>query len=178
MPEESRSVIKIKPSLIPYTWKGLTLALLGLAIYGAVSTFLPQLQSVSPVYVPPSILTGVALLFVLVGALGILVGVVRRNMFTYLITNSEMIVQKQLFTRNVRRIPFASLSDVEVSQTLIGRLARYGNVAPVTKSGYGLVRGMDRAENITAEMSNVPNPDQVANIILTRASATSKSSVT
>jgi uncharacterized membrane protein YdbT with pleckstrin-like domain len=176
--ETNEPVIKIKPSLIPYTWKGLALALLGLAIYVETPTLLPRLQSVSPVYAPLSVLNGVALLLVLVGALGVLVGVVRRNMFTYLITNSEVTVQKQFLRRSVRRIPFASLSDVEVSQTLVGRIAGYGNVAPVTKSGYGLVRGMDRAENITAEMTNVPNPDKVASIVLTRASSASKSNVT
>jgi hypothetical protein len=79
-------------------------------------------------------------------------------------------VQKQLFSRNIRRIPFSSLSDVEVSQTFIGRLAGYGNIAPVTKSGYGLVRGMDRTENVVAEMTNVPNPDKVADLIIARAS--------
>jgi uncharacterized membrane protein YdbT with pleckstrin-like domain len=106
--------------------------------------------------------------------LAILIGVVRRNMYTYILTDSEMVVQKQLLSRSVRRIPYASLTDVEVSQTIIGRMAGYGNIAPVTKSGYGLVRGVNRAENLVSEMANVPNPDKVADIILTRASLTPK----
>jgi hypothetical protein len=53
---------------------------------------------------------------------------------------------------------------------LVGRLAGYGNIAPVTKSGYGLVRGMERAENMVAEMTNVSNPDRVADLIMARAS--------
>jgi uncharacterized membrane protein YdbT with pleckstrin-like domain len=95
-------------------------------------------------------------------------------MFTYLITESDLIVQKQLFSRNIRRIPFTSLSDIEVSQTLIGRLAGYGNIAPVTKSGYGLVRDMDREENVVAEMINVPDPSKVADLIIARSSITPK----
>jgi len=53
-------------------------------------------------------------------------------------------------------------------------MMEYGNIAPVTKSGYGLVRGMDRSEDIVAEITNVPKPDQVADIILSRVSAAPK----
>ena len=74
------------------------------------------------------------------GVLGVLIGVVRRNAFTYLITDSDVVVRRQLLRRSVRRIPFSSISDVQVSQSLVGRLARYGDVVPVSKSGYGLVR--------------------------------------
>jgi uncharacterized membrane protein YdbT with pleckstrin-like domain len=102
----------------------------------------------------------------------ILIGAVRRNMYTYQITDSDLIIQKQLLGRSLRRIPFISISDVEVSQSIAGRLARYGNIVPITKSGYGLVRGMDKSENKVAEMTNVPNPDKVANLILSRASHT------
>ena len=109
-----------------------------------------------------------------VGLLVVLIGVVRRNAYTYLITDTDLVVQKQLFSRNVRRIPLSSISDVEVSQSVIGRLAGYGNFAPVTKSGYGLVRGMDRAENLTSEMTYVPKPDKVAELIMSRITATPK----
>lgn len=171
---ESKQVIRIKPSLIPFTWKGLLLLLLGLAVYVGESTFQPQIQSVSPVYIPTSVVNDVVLGLIGLGFLAIVVGVARRNMYTYLLTDSEMIVQKQLLSRSVRRIPFASLTDIEVSQTLIGRLAGYGDIAPVTKSGYGLVRGMDRKENAVAEMTNVPNPNKVADLIIARSSITSK----
>jgi uncharacterized membrane protein YdbT with pleckstrin-like domain len=171
VPAESKPAIKIKPSLVPFTWKGGLLVLLGLLLYG-VLTFQRRLPF--PAYLPPLILGYAVLGLVGLGLLGILGGVVRRNMFTYLITESDLIVQKQFFSRSVRRIPFASISDVQVSQTFIGRLAGYGNIAPVTKSGYGLVRGKDRSENIVAEMTNVPKPDKVADLIITRASITPK----
>ena len=99
-----------------------------------------------------------------------MVGAVRRNMLTYLISDRDVVVQKQLLQRSVRRIPFASISDLQVSQTLIGRLAGYGNIAPVTKSGYGLVHGMERAENVVQEMINVPKPDKVADLIMSKVS--------
>jgi uncharacterized membrane protein YdbT with pleckstrin-like domain len=170
MSEHSGPVIKIKPSLAPFAWKGFVLILLGVILYVATSAYKAQLQSLYPGYLPSSILDYAVLGLVGLGFLGVLVGVARRNMFTYIITDTDLIVQKQLFSRNIRRIPFSSLSDVEVSQTLIGRLAGYGNIAPVTKSGYGLVRGMDRTENVVAEMTNVPNPDKVADLIIARAS--------
>jgi len=91
-------------------------------------------------------------------------------MHTYQITNSQILIQKQLLSRSVRKIPFVALSDVEVSQTLFGRLAGYGNIVPISKSGYGLVHGVDHTENLVAEMTNVPNPDRVANLIMSRVS--------
>ncbi len=118
---------------------------------------------------------GYLLGFVFLGLAGlglvmISVGAVRRNMYTYQLAQSDLIIQKQFLSRSVRRIPFASISDVEVSQSFVGRLARYGNIVPISKSGYGLVRGMERTENVVAEMRNVPNPDKVANLIMSRAS--------
>jgi uncharacterized membrane protein YdbT with pleckstrin-like domain len=160
--------MKIKPSMIPFVWKGAIVVLLGVLLFFAVSAI--SLPFSFPVlYVQYGVLGLVGL-----GFLGVLIGAVRRNTFTYLITDQAVIVQRQLLSRNVRRIPFASISDMEVSQSFIGRIAGYGNIAPVTKSGYGLVRGMDHAENMVAEMTNVPKPDRVAELILSRASAAPK----
>ena len=159
-------LIRIKPSLVPYVWKGVVLILLGLIIYVAVSTIpLPV-----PIQTPEPLLSYVSLAFLGLGILGCLVGAVRRNMFTYLISDRDVVVQKQFLRRSVRRIPFTSISDLQVSQTLTGRLMGYGNIAPVTKSGYGLVRGEDRAENVVQEMINVPKPDEVADLIMSRSS--------
>ena len=91
-----------------------------------------------------------------------------RNAFTYLITDSDVVAKRQLLRRSVRRIPFSSISDVQVSQSIVGRLAKYGDLVPVTKSGYGLVRGTEPGENIVAEMTNVPNPDKVADLIMSK----------
>ncbi len=118
-----------------------------------------------------SLLRYAALAVVGIGLLGVLIGAVRRNAFTYLITDTDVVVKKQLLRRSVRRIPFSSISDVQVSQSIVGRLARYGDVVPVTKSGYGLVRGTEPGENIVAEMADVPNPDKVADLIMARLRA-------
>ena len=168
--DQSVQLIKIKPSLVPFTWKGLLVVLLGLMLFVGTSLF----HSILPV---PYFSFGILLNIVFLGLAGlgflmILIGAVRRNMYTYQITDSDLIIQKQLLGRSLRRIPFVSISDVEVSQSIAGRLAGYGKIVPITKSGYGLVRGMDRSENIVAEMTNVPHPDKVANLILSRTSHT------
>jgi len=165
-------VIKIKPSLIPYVWKGLTLMILGMIVYAAISEIVPQLSLPSTAL--RALVSYVALALIVLGLLGVLVGAIRRNMFTYLISDRDVVVQKQLLRRSVRRIPFTSISDIQVSQTLIGRLVGYGNIAPVTKSGYGLVHGMDRAENVVQEMINVPKPNKVADLIMSKVSTTPK----
>jgi len=164
--------IKIKPSMVPFVWKGAVVILFGVAIYfvSSVITFPSSLPALFTQYLVLGLMA--------LGFLGVLIGAVRRNTFTYLVTDQAVIVQRQLLSRNVRRIPFGSISDMQVSQSLVGRIAGYGNIAPVTKSGYGLVRGMDRAENMVAEMTNVPKPDKVAELILSRASAGGKLPVT
>jgi uncharacterized membrane protein YdbT with pleckstrin-like domain len=149
---------------VPFSWTGFLVVFLGLVVY--VGSFLFRF----PIPIG-SILRYVALGLVCLGVLGVFIGVVRRNAFTYLITDSDVVVQKQLLRRSVRRIPFSSITDVQVSHSLVGRLARYGNVVPVTKSGYGLVRGTHPGENIVAEMVDVPNPDKVADLIMSRLRA-------
>jgi uncharacterized membrane protein YdbT with pleckstrin-like domain len=161
---QAKQEVRIKPSLVPFAWKGFVILLLGLVFFG-VSFGLQFPAS------PDSLLRYAALALIGIGLLGILIGAVRRNAFTYLITDSDVVVKKQLLRRSIRRIPFSSISDVQVSQSIVGRLARYGDIVPVTKSGYGLVRGTEPGENIVAEMANVPNPDKVADLIMSKLRA-------
>ena len=165
MSAEAKQDIRIKPSFVPFAWKGFIVVLLGVVFYGVSFVFVFPLSSVD------SFLRYGALALIGLGFVGVLIGVVRRNVFTYLITDSDVVVKRQLLRRSVRRIPFSSISDVQVSQSIVGRLARYGDVVPVTKSGYGLVRGTEPGENIVAEMADVPNPDKVADLIMSRLRA-------
>jgi len=174
MSAEDRQNIKIKPSLVPFTWKGILVILLGLVL--SVGLYIFQ-SSLPFLFGFGYLLTFAGLGLVGLGFLMILVGLVRRNMYTYQLTDSDVIIQKQFLGRSVRRIPLASISDVEVSQSFVGRLAGYGNIVPISKSGYGLVRGMERTENIVAEMTNVPNPDKVANLIMSRTSTTARQAI-
>jgi len=150
---------------VPFAWKGFVMILLGVLVLGM--SFVLQF----PLSSADSLLRYAALAVVGIGLLGVLIGAVRRNAFTYLITDTDVVVKKQLLRRSVRRIPFSSISDVQISQSIVGRLARYGDVVPVTKSGYGLVRGTEPGENIVAEMADVPNPDKVADLIMARLRA-------
>lgn len=165
MSAQAKEDIKIKPSFVPFTWKGSVILLFGIVVYGV--SFVFQSSSLSA----GSLLRYAALVLIGIGLLGVLIGVVRRNAFTYLITDSNVVVKRQLLRRSVRNIPFSSISDVQVSQSIVGRLAKYGDVAPVTKSGYGLVHGTEPGENIVAEMTNVPNPDKVADLIMSKLHA-------
>jgi len=171
---EQSELTRIKPSLVPYVWKGFTLTVLGVVVYAVASPISLPVSLPFPLPLPlptlGALVSYAALALIAIGLLSLLVGTVRRNMFTYLISDRDVVVQKQLLGRSVRRIPFSSISDVDVSQTIIGRLAGYGNVAPVTKSGYGLVRGRDRAEDVVQEMVNVPKPDKVADLIMSKVS--------
>ena len=162
MSAQAKQDIRIKPSLVPFAWKGFVVVLLGIVVYAVSYVFQFPLPHAD------SLLRFAALGLIGIGLLGVLIGAVRRNAFTYLITDSDVVVKRQLLRRSVRRIPFSSISDVQVSQSVVGRLAGYGDIIPVTKSGYGLVRGTERGENMVAEMADVPNPDKVADFIMSR----------
>jgi uncharacterized membrane protein YdbT with pleckstrin-like domain len=162
---QAKEDIRIKPSLVPFAWKGFAVMLLGLVVYGVGFVFQFPVPSAN------FLLRYAGLGLIGVGFLGVLIGSVRRNAFTYLITDSDVVVKKQLLRRSLRRIPLSSISDVQVSQSIVGRLVGYGDVVPVTKSGYGLVHGTERGENIVAEMADVPNPDKVADLIMSRLRA-------
>ena len=97
---------------MPFAWKGVVVLLLGLVIYGVSFLFEFPLSSAG------SLLRYIGLGLVGLGVLGVLIGAVRRNAFTYLITDSDVVVQKQLLRRSVRRIPFSSINDVQVSQRI------------------------------------------------------------
>jgi len=172
--ETINGVVKIRPSLLPFTWKGLIVVIFSLVAFAG--SFMVQIPMPLP-YSSGYVLTLIGLSLLGLGFLMIVIGSVKRNMYTYQVTDSGIIIQKQLLRRSVRRIPFASLSDVEVSQSLVGRLAGFGNVVPISKSGYGLVHGADPTENIVAEMTNVPYPDKVANLIMSRASLMAKAPI-
>ncbi|HYB84073.1 MAG TPA: PH domain-containing protein [archaeon] len=163
----SNGIIKIKPSLLPFTWKGLILVALGLTI--SESSYLVEIPTTNA-YATSFTLVLAGLSVIGLGILMILIGIIRRNMFTFQVADSYIAIQKQLLRRSVRRIPFSSLSDIEVSQSLFGRLVGFGNIIPISKSGYGLVHGVNPTENIVAEMINVPHPDKVASLIMSRAS--------
>ena len=96
---------------MPFAWKGVVVLLLGLVVYGVSFLFEFPLPSGG------SLIRYLALGLVGLGVLGVLIGAVRRNAFTYLITDSDVVVQKQLLRRSVRRIPFSSISDVQVSKS-------------------------------------------------------------
>jgi len=130
--ETINGVVKIRPSLLPFTWKGLTVVIFGLVVFAG--SFMFQIPMPLP-YSSGYVLTHIGLSLLGLGFLMIVIGIVKRNMYAYQVTDSGIIIQKQLLRRSVRRIPFASLSDVEVSQSLVGRLAGFGNVVPISKSG-------------------------------------------
>lgn len=55
----------------------------------------------------------------------------------------------------------------------MGRFMGYGDIVPVTKSGYGLVRDVEyQSESTVAEMTDVPDPDRVADLIMNRVEET------
>jgi uncharacterized membrane protein YdbT with pleckstrin-like domain len=163
--------IVIKPSYVPFVGVGLKFFFLVVPFLYLARWFLaPSL--------PPELallLTGLTLLMMVAtfaGLVAVLVGIVRRNAFTYLITDGGIIITRQLVTRDSRQIPYDAISDVQVLQGFLGRLFNYGDVIPITRSGFGLMtdprgRGVTSYTSV-AEMTDTPNPFSLAHQIRER----------
>ena len=78
------------------------------------------------------------LLLVLVGVLLLLATYYYSGAFTYYLTNKRIVIYRKFITISTRQIQYDDLSDVVVDVGIIGRIAGFGNVIPVTKSGLGL----------------------------------------
>jgi len=78
------------------------------------------------------------IIFIIIGVIGIIVTFFYLNAFTYHITNKRIIVYKKFITISSRQVQYDDLSDVVVDQGIFGRIFGFGNVIPVTKSGFGL----------------------------------------
>jgi uncharacterized membrane protein YdbT with pleckstrin-like domain len=163
----------IRPSYVPFVSKGTAIIVAAIIAYGFVTTnSLAQWGVLSDNglgYLASYALFGL----MAIGFLSLTVGFFRRNAYTYMITETDIIVRRQLLTRNIRRIPLASISDVQISQSMLGRLAGYGDIVPISKSGYGILRDVDyQSETVVTEMTDVPNPDHVADYIMSKIEQT------
>ena len=57
---------------------------------------------------------------------------------TFYITNERVILKKKFIGKDSREIFYEKISDVSLHQGLLGRMFNFGNVVPVTQSGFGM----------------------------------------
>jgi len=153
----------IRPSYVPFLGKGLRFFLLAAILYFAVAVVppLPELVSL--------IVTAAIVIFIMVGILAFIIGAIKRNFYTYTLDEEGIIISREFLGRQIRRIPYSAISDVQVNQSAAGRICNYGDVIPVTKSGFGLTADERYAgEAYVTEMTDTPNPKEIAGLILRR----------
>ena len=62
-----------------------------------------------------------------------------RRSYTYGVSDKAIIMKRDfLFTRSQRRVLYDNISDINLEQGVFGTIFRFGNVVPVTDSGFGL----------------------------------------
>ncbi len=163
----------LKPSYIPFLGKSLKFFVLAVVILVArsMATLLPELVSL--------IVNVVIGVFTLLGMLALIIGTVQRNSYTYTLDGEGLTISRQLFGSYSRRTPYFAIADVQVSQSMLGRLGGFGDVVPITKSGFGLAaQERYKGEVYVTEMTDVPNPNDVAETIMDRAYAAEEASQT
>jgi uncharacterized membrane protein YdbT with pleckstrin-like domain len=90
----------------------------------------------------------------------------------YILTLNGVIIRRSFISRIRREIPYSRISDVTVEQTLLGRIFRYGDIIPVSISGFGII-GQERyaAERRLDQLDSVSNPYHVAQLIMEQVEA-------
>lgn len=63
---------------------------------------------------------------------------VYRRSHRYFITNFRLVLKGGIIRSRERSVRYEKISDVESSQGIFGKLCKFGNIIPVTHSGFGL----------------------------------------
>ncbi len=61
-----------------------------------------------------------------------------RRSHRYILTNMRILFQGGTIVRHERQIRYESITDIDGSQGMFGRVFRFGTIIPVTQSGFGL----------------------------------------
>jgi hypothetical protein len=80
--------------------------------------------------------------------LGMILTEVYRRGHVYIITNYRIITKKEFVLKEERELMYDKITDVTVSQGILGRIFNFGTVTPISASGFGL--GADSAQAFTA----------------------------
>ena len=83
------------------------------------------------------------LLLGVAAAIGIVLTEVYRRRHVYIITNYRIITKKGFIRKEERGLMYDKITDVYVSQGILGRIFNFGTVIPISGSGFGL--GSDSA---------------------------------
>jgi len=82
--------------------------------------------------------TFIPLYTLIISFIGFFVVEIYRRSHRYFITNLRIVMKGGLILRRERTLRYDRIADVDYSQGILGRLFDYGNVVPITQSGFGL----------------------------------------
>ncbi|MFH0848735.1 MAG: PH domain-containing protein [archaeon] len=77
-------------------------------------------------------------LLVFSGLMGFVLTELYRQGHSYYITSLRLIMQKSFISNDSRQLSYRQISDISVTQGLLGKIFDFGTVIPVTVSGMGL----------------------------------------
>jgi len=176
-------ILPLNPSPVPYLGRpvGLLMLSLGLFLFSQPDTLAIILSAIIPVpviSVPQAfqglfnILSLASLLTGAVACISFPIAVAYRNANTYVLTSNGIMICRSFISRIRREIPYIRVSDVTVEQTLLGRIFSYGDIIPVSISGFGII-GEERyaAERRLDQLNSVSKPYHVAQLIMEQVEA-------
>jgi membrane protein YdbS with pleckstrin-like domain len=73
-----------------------------------------------------------------VSAAGVIIADLYRSSHKYILTNFRIITQGGLVKSHERTLRYSNITDLEISQGVIGRIFRFGTIIPITASGLGI----------------------------------------
>lgn len=160
-----RILYQTKPSLLFGCKKaiyGLILLIAVLIVSPMAVQFIGEMQvyMISQIKLPLTRYAAIAFfVIILVIVIYIIWQLVGWHSMEYTLTNSRIIIKSGVLSTKKNYMPYATIQDVNTSQSLIGRLFNVGSVSLF--SAY---------DNNQIELKNIPNPSEVENIIFSHIS--------
>jgi len=74
----------------------------------------------------------------IISLLGLALVEIYRRSHRYFITNMRLVLRGGILLKRERTLRYDRIADVDYSQGILGRLFNYGNIVPITQSGFGL----------------------------------------
>ncbi len=125
-------LVSVPAALLSVRWRGVawTVLLGTIAIVGSVL--------LTDAGDPVRLQTALPLILAAGGLLHMVAVDIWRRSHHYRITDFRIIFQGGVIVRKERQVRYDSLTDLDISQSVLGRLLDYGTIIPVTQSGFGL----------------------------------------
>jgi len=122
-------IFGIIASLLMVRWR-ILLMYIAIFIFGMIIFWLGNVMDYVDLLIP--------LYTICIAIIGLFIVEIYRRSHKYIITNFRLVLKGGIFIRRERSLRYDKIADLDYSQGILGRIFRFGNIIPISYSGFGL----------------------------------------